>query len=103
MLRLPHDIPCESEWGVVCRGGWPKLYGYGSPLRMKLISLEGERVDSVRAAEKQPEGYSPLYDIRQRFVMFSVGAQKPEHDDLGRTHELRPQCQLVGGSLADDR
>ena len=29
--------------------------------------------------------YSPLYGIRQWFVLFRVGAQKPEHDDLVRT------------------
>ena len=33
--------------------------------------------------------------------MFRVGAQKPEHDDLVGTHELRTQRQLVSGSLAD--
>ena len=72
---------------------------------MKLMSLEGEKVDSVRMVEKQPEGYSPLYDIRQRFVMLSVGAPKLKHDDLRRTHEseLRTWRQLVSGSLADGR
>lgn len=31
------------------------------------------------------EGHQSLYGIRQRFVLFGVGAQKPEHDGLVRT------------------
>jgi len=34
--------------GCSWRGGRSKLYGYGSPLRMKVISLEGGIIDSAR-------------------------------------------------------
>jgi len=34
--------------------------------------------------ERQPAEYLPLYGIRQRFVLFRVGTQKPEHADLVR-------------------
>jgi hypothetical protein len=53
----------------------------------------------------------PFYRVRQRFVLFSVGAQKPEHDGLVRTlvrlliEQIAPvgerivgrRCAAVGG------
>ena len=61
------------EVGCCMRGGGrSRLYGHGSPVRMKVIGLEGEKVDSApRSKKKQSGDYSPLYDTRQWYVLFS--------------------------------
>ena len=73
---------------------------------MKVISLEGEKVDDSARRLKTVSRVSnlPLYGIRQRFVLFGVGAQKPEHDGLVRTlvryliEEIAPVGErIVGG------
>ena len=61
-------------------------------------SGRAEKVDSVRRVQgkkkKQSAENSPLYGIRQRFVLFGVGAQKPEHDGLVRTL-VRPLIEEI--------
>ena len=60
---------------------------------------------SVRDWKRPTEmGHSPLYRVRQRSVLFRVGAQKPEHDHLVRTfvrlfvEQVPPvREQVVGG------
>lgn len=68
VLRSP---PMSVEVRSCMRGGGrSKFYGYGPHSRIKVISLEGENVDSARRVEKQSAEYLPLYGIRQRFVLF---------------------------------
>jgi hypothetical protein len=58
------------EWGFTsvragcCAGGGgrPRLYGYGSPLRMKVISLAQDK--STRCGNVDGDMHSPLYRVR---------------------------------------
>lgn len=60
------------------------MYGYASPLPMKANNLEGEKDDLARRVEKPSAEYSPFYGIRQRFLLFRVGAQRSNDDRLAR-------------------
>jgi hypothetical protein len=44
-----------------------------------------EKADSARTVEKTVGGVLTALWDRQSFVLFRVGAQKPEYDDLMRT------------------
>ena len=82
-VALGSWVPTSVEVRCCMRGGGrSKLYGHGSPLRMKVIGLEGEKVDSApRSKKKQSGDYSPLYDTRQWYVLFSSESE-PKNQNM---------------------
>lgn len=71
-------------------GGHPKLYGYGPPLRMEVISPEWEKVDSVQKLKNSQRS-------TRRYMVSDKGSCCSEPEPIGKNQNMTVSCGTLSG------